>query len=293
MKKTFIASITLLACLSLHREANAGSVIDFSNFSSASGYTLLGSAQQSGNAIQLVPNSINTVGGVVFNKPVDVTSAFSASFSFSFSKSGSGDGMMFVIKNPASSGMFKYSGTNTITGLGYTGEAIGYGDRYGVPGIRQSVAVEFDSHVNNTAGLTNDTNDNHIGIDTNGSMLSLAQTAVLPDFNSISPWYAWVDYDGASLSVSVNQTGTKPAVAMLSYGTLDHPFVISNYTGSSTGLIEFTASTGGATQLTTLNSFSFAPEAGIAAVPEPSTVVLLATGVVLIEVGARKRKTAA
>ena len=293
MKKLLVASITLLACLGFHREANASSLIDFSDFSSASGYTLLGSAQKAGNTLQLVPSTINQVGGVVFNKPVDISSGFSASFSFTFSKPGAGDGMVFVIKNPASSGMFKYSGTSTITGLGYTGEAIGYGDRYGVPGIRQSVAVEFDSHVNNTvwngSQVTNDINDNHIAIDANGSMMSLAQVAVTPDFNSANPWYAWVDYDGATLSVSVNQTGEKPVVAMLSYGTLENPFIISDYTGSSTALVGLTASTGGATQTTTLNSFGFDSEGTVEAVPEPSTLALLGTGAVFAGIASRRK----
>jgi len=284
MKKLLVASITLLACLGFYHEADAGSLINFSDFSSASGYTLLGSAQKSGNTLQLVPSTANQVGGVVFSTPVDVSS-FSANFSFTFSKSGAGDGMVFVIKNPASSGMFKYSGTDTITGLGYNGEAIGYGDRYGVSGIRKSVGIEFDSHVNNTSQVTNDINGNHIAIDANASMMSLAQAAVATDFNSANPWFAWVDYDGAILSVSVNQTGIQPAMAMLSYD-IDIP----SYVGSSTGLLEFTASTGGAVQTTTLNSFGFAPMPTIGAVPEPSTLALLGTGAVLAGIVQRRKQ---
>jgi hypothetical protein len=292
MKKLLVTSIMLLACLGFHRTADAGSLIDFSDFSSASGYTLLGSAQKTGNTLQLVPSTINLVGGVFFNTPVNVSS-FSTNFSFTFSNPGAGDGMMFVIKNPASSGMFKYSGTNTITGLGYTGEAIGYGDRYGVQGIRNSVAVEFDSHVNNTvwngSQVTNDINGNHIAIDANGSMMSLAQAAVATDFNSANPWFAWVDYDGAILSVSVNQTGIQPATAMLSYGSIETPFVISDYTGSSTALVGFTSSTGGAVQTTTLNSFGFSPISEIGAVPEPSTLALLGTGALLVRTASRRK----
>lgn len=288
MKKLLVASITLLATLGFHRAANAGSIINFSDFSSASGYTLLGSAQKAGNTLQLVPSTINQVGGVVFNTPVDV-SGFSANFSFTFSKPGAGDGLVFVIKNPASSGMFKYSGTNTITGLGYNGEAIGYGDRYGVPGIRNSVAVEFDSHVNNSvwngSQVTNDINDNHIAIDANASMMSLAQAAVATDFNSANPWFAWVDYDGTTLSVSVNQTGIQPAIAMLSYD-IDIP----SYVGSNTGLLEFTASTGGAVQTTTLNSFGYAPMPTIGVVPEPSTLALLGVGAVFTGIASRRKE---
>ncbi|TNJ39222.1 PEP-CTERM sorting domain-containing protein [Chlorobaculum thiosulfatiphilum] len=278
MRKTVIVSIALLASLGLHGNAEAITEISYNDFSSSSDYTLLGSAQKVGSTLQLVPNTANVVGGVFFSTPVDASS-FSASFSFTFSNPGGGDGMVFVIKNPESSGSYKK------TGLGYTGEAIAYGDRYGVPGIRNSVGVEFDSHKNNTADVTNDINDNHIGIDTNASMLSLAQVPVTLDFNSANPWYAWVDYDGTTLSVSVNQTGTQPDKPMLSYGTSENPFVISDYTGSSTALVGFTASTGGAYQTTTLNSFSF----DSTPVPEPSTLALLGTGAVFAGIASRRK----
>lgn len=282
MKKLLAASITLLICLGFHHDADAETLINFNDFSSDSGYTLLGTAKKDGNKLQLVPSTINQVGGAFFNTPVTVSS-FSTRFSFTFSNPGAGDGMMFVIKNPESSGSYK------TTELGYTGEAIAYGDRYGVPGIRNSVGIEFDSHYNTTAGVTNDINGNHIGIDANGSMLSLAQVAVASDFNSANPWYAWVDYDGAILSVSVNQTGIQPATAMLSYGSIETPFVISDYTGSSTALVGFTASTGGAVQTTTLNSFGFDSVGTGEAVPEPSTLALLGTGAVFAGIASRRK----
>jgi hypothetical protein len=281
MKRSVVASIALLACLGFHREANADSIINFSDFSSASGYTLLGTAQKVGNTLQLVPSSAYSTGGVFFNTPVDVSSGFSASFSFTFSKPGAGDGMAFVIKNPESNG--------SNGGLGGYGEQLGYATRYSVKGIDKSVAVEFDSHVNNTVGTTSDINDNHIGIDANASVLSLEQVAVVPDFNNVNPWYAWVDYDGASLSVSVNQTGERPVVAMLSYGTLENPFIISDYTGSPTALVGFTSSTGGATQTTTLRTFGLEQMTGFEAMPEPSTLAFLGTGALFASITSRRK----
>jgi hypothetical protein len=278
LKKAVTIVITLLASLGLHGNAEAIPEISYNDFSSTSGYALLGSAQKVGSTLQLVPSMQNVVGGVFFNTPVDISS-FSASFSFTFSNPGAGDGMVFVIKKQGSNGTY----TN---GLGFTGEAIGYADRYGWKGINNSVGVEFDSHTNDTPGVTNDTNnDNHIAIDTNASVLSLTQVAVKPDFNSANPWYAWVDYNGKTISVSVNQTGTKPATAMLSYGTTGTPFLISDYVGPSTGLVGFTASTGGAFQTTTLRSFSY----DSAPTPESPTWALLATGALIAGIAARKK----
>ncbi len=77
---------------------------------------------------------------------------------------------MFVIKNTASSG-------SNIDGLGGVGGAMGYGttsretNEHTSTGIGQSVGIEFDNWTNSQYS---DPNNNHIGIDVNGSLNSVA-----------------------------------------------------------------------------------------------------------------------
>ncbi|MGB7510899.1 MAG: PEP-CTERM sorting domain-containing protein, partial [Pelodictyon phaeoclathratiforme] len=270
----FFIMIAVLAGVLLQDNAKAGTVLTYNDFSSTSGYGLLGSATQNGNVLQLTSNTpLNQVGGVFFTSPVDVSS-FNALFTFEFSSGGAGDGLVFVIKNMNSTG--------TNSGLGGNGEALGYADRYGYKGFSNSVGIEFDSHINPSP--VNDISANHIGINTNASVISLVQSNVLSDFNSAIPWHVWVDYDGAVLSVYINQTNIKPVSASLTGGSSVTPFIIKDYVGSSTGLMGFTASTGGATQITKLLSFNYnSPN------PEPSTYVLMGVGALIAGMVARRK----
>lgn len=282
MKKSLVASLALLACLGFNHDADAETLINFNNFSSDSGYQLFGAAQRVDNSIQLsTQGTKNTAGAIWFNTPVDVTN-FNVAFSYTFSGAelNGADGMVFVIQNPNSS---KY--------LGGIGGAIGYGGTIingaEQPGITNSVGVEYDSWRNDERG--DNGSSNHVGINVNGSSVSLVQSSVSPTFNGTGTWYSWIDYDGMTLSVYVSQSDTKPGSPTLTYGSSASPFVISDYTGSSTGLVGLTASTGGVTQTTTLNSFGFDSEGTVEAVPEPSALALLGTGAIFASIVSRKK----
>ncbi len=267
VKNTLILSISLLAAFLLHGNAVAGTVVNlnYNDFSSTSGVTLSGGATQVGNALQLSTQGVGyDAGGVFFNKPVSVSS-FNAEFTFQFSNTNGADGMAFVIKNSGSSG----TGTG---GLGGIGGALGYGS------INKSVGIEFDSSKNTAKGY-NDIDANHIAIDTNGSMISLAQLTVSPIFNGTGVWHAWVDYDGSLLSISTSQNGVKPGTAMLS-----QKMDIQSIVGSPTALVGFTAATGSNTQTTQLLSFSESSPT-----PEPSTYVLMSVGAVIAGIAARRK----
>ena len=279
MKNTVTVSIALLATLSLHHDANAETLIKINDFSSGSGYQLKGVAQEVDKSIQLSTEgdaNKNTVGAIWFDTPVNVTN-FNVAFSYTFSggQFTGADGMVFVIQNP-----------DSPTYLGGIGGAIGYGgvriNGVEQPGITKSIGVEYDSWTNTERG---DISSNHVGINANGSSVSLVQSTVSPTFNGTGTWYSWIDYDGTTLSVYVSQLNAKPGSPTLTYGSSASPFVISNYTGSPTGLVGFTASTGGNTQTTTLRSFSL----DSTPVPEPSTLALLGTGAVFAGIASRRK----
>jgi len=265
MKTTLKSFMVMLACIGLPARAMA-TVISYNDFSSTAGLTLGGSAVQQGGNIRLTSLSPTfQAGGVFSNTAVDINN-FSASFTFQFSGNSTpfqADGMAFVIRNPGS------------LSLGSTGGYLGYGGTDKSNSIVNSVAIEFDNYQNPL-----DPAGDHIGIDTNGSVTSLVTAPVSSAFNGAGTWYAWVDYNGTTLSVSANNTGLKPGTAMLSKN-ID----IASTIGSSAAYVGFTAATGVWTQNQDLQSFHYNSDP----VPEPSTLLLTGIGGVLI-IGVSRKK---
>jgi len=218
--------------------------------------------------LQLTDNNIADpsyqIGAAYSTSPVGIVT-FNATFSFEFFGTypghGSADGIVFVIKNPASVIAGGDGG-----GLGYGTIATGNGSYTGIP---NSVGIEFDNWYNPEVG---DPSSNHIGINVNGSPVSQATVDIYPEFNGNGPWYAWVDYNGRDLSVSVSQTELKPVVPMLSCNIGNLQTVI----GSSAAMIGFTGSTGWATQTHQVRSLYYNDPP--LPVPEPGSMVLLGVG---------------
>lgn len=149
--------------------------------------------------------------------------SFSTYFSFRFSEQwvDGADGLVFVVQTQANN-------------VGSWGGGIGY------EGIEDSVGIEFDSWFNEEYG---DIDDNHVGIDLDGSILS--------DPVATLPWqlddpaavhHAWVDFDGTTdtLEVRVAQTATRPAAPFLTK-VVDLETVL----GSTDAFVGFTSATGG------------------------------------------------
>jgi hypothetical protein len=222
--------------------------------------------------LQLTDNSLSDpeyqIGSAYSISPVGIET-FNATFSFQYSGTypahGSADGIVFVIKNPASATSGGDGG-----GLGYGTITTGNGSYTGIP---NSVGIEFDNWYNPEVG---DPSSNHIGINVNGSVVSQGTVDISPEFNGSGPWYAWVDYDGSLLSVSVNQTNLKPDSAMLSYNIGNIQSVID----SPAAMVGFTGSTGWATQTQQVLSLDYNDPPR--AVPEPGAVTLLGVGGVLL-----------
>ena len=123
---------------------------------------------------------------------------------------------------------------NVSSSIGGGGGGLGY------QGIGASAGVEFDTWNNGNDGSTiNDSDSNHLGIDTNGSVFSLAQIPVAPNFDNGALWTAWIDYDGTNLEVRTNTTGVRPVGANLSLA-LNIPALL----GGSTAFVGFSAGTG-------------------------------------------------
>ena len=115
----------------------------------------------------------------------------------------------------------------------------GFGGGIGYAGIDQSLGVEFDTYNNGSNNKEN--NGNHIGININGDVNSVASQPVANRLNNGNIWSVWVDYNGVSdvLEVRISETNLRPSTAFLSY-TIDLPNILT----TNNAFIGFTSGTG-------------------------------------------------
>jgi hypothetical protein len=272
MKTRLLTTLLTLGIFCISSQANAVPVLNSVTLDDIAPTPGSSATKLSDGVLQLTDNSVTDptyqIGSAYSTSPVGIET-FHATFSFqysdSFSGHGSADGIGFVLKNPDSATAGGDGG-----GLGYGAISTDNGVYTGIP---NSVGIEFDNWYNSEV---NDPSGNHIGINVNGSVVSVATLDISPEFNGTGPWYAWVDYNGSVLSVSVSQTDQKPDSAMLSY-TIGN---IKSVIDSPSAMVGFTGSTGWATQTQQVLSFDYNDPPG--AVPEPGTLVLLGVGGVLV-----------
>lgn len=198
--------------------------------------------------------------------------SFSTKFSFNFNQqfSGGADGLVFVVQTVS----------NTAGGAG---GGIGYA------GLPKSVGVEFDNW-NNGAGDGN--SDNHIGIDLNGNVNSVAINTSLPVIlDSGKDLFSWIDYNGATdlLEVRLSSVNSRPVSSLLSY-TVDLAAIL----GTPNAFVGFTSGTGAAGANHDVLSWefrdTFAPVDVPKSVPEPMSLVLVGVGLAGIVAARRHRR---
>ncbi|MEM6574293.1 MAG: choice-of-anchor Q domain-containing protein, partial [Pseudomonadota bacterium] len=213
------------------QDAGGPSEVVFFDFPDLADFTTRGSTTlvdnqsplQPGNEILLAgSNAGGTVGSAYLTNPVDVTSDFEALFSFRIVPGSGGnaaDGLTITF-------------TDDPTLLTDGGGALGIGsfDDLGQPGYQPAgpqvpgVSVEFDTWLNGEGVGANELDEDHVGINVNGSMDSIAvqyfgSRGVLSSGNR---WNVWLDYDADTNLLEVRlaeQSGltvTRPALPNVS-----------------------------------------------------------------------------
>lgn len=265
----------------------AGTILNYSNFSSTAGLTLTGSATTTGSpaVLRLTPASTNQAGAAYSSSAVTLgaNATFSTQFQFQFTNAGGvdpADGMTFVL-------------AASPNGLGGGGGGMGYG------GVPNSVAIEFDTYNNGSANsfgfspLEPDSS-NHVAIDTNGTITDTATTNVYGigscGFSNGTPaqspntaagcmsngdiWTANISYDGTSLSVSL----LDPAKGFTFNALTNQPINIAALLGTTTAYVGFTSSTGAGWENHDILNWTLANTAAVTTpTPEPTTFLLFGT----------------
>jgi MYXO-CTERM domain-containing protein len=276
------AAILLAAAAPL--AADAATVINFTNFSNCATLQLNGNAACVSNVLRVTPATFSQSGSAFSLTliPLGPGNSFSTVFSFRISNSGGAgdgdglgaDGLTFTVQPNAAT-------------AGGGGGGIGY------QGIPNSVALEFDTWNNGVAA--GDPDGNHVGVDVNGSVFSVATAPIATRMNDGNVWWAWIDYDGATLTLRVSQSAVRPASPTLSYAVN-----LASVLGTTQTYVGFTSGTGAAfgdhDVLTwqfdnTFNPFGASP----AVVPTVSPAMLAGIALALAALGAaalRRRRRA-
>jgi len=210
--------------------ALAATVFNFANFNNCTTLQINGNAACTGGVLRVTPAQFNQSGSAFSTTliPLGAGAQFSTFFSFNINASGGSsdgdglgaDGIVFVVQPVAST-------------VGGSGGGIGY------QGIPTSLGVEFDTW--NNGGGFGDPDGNHVGIDLNGSIVSVLTASVSPRLNNAATWYAWIDYDGTTLTLRVSPTSSRPATPTLSYAVN-----LATVLGTTQAYVGFTSGTGSA-----------------------------------------------
>jgi len=266
--------ILAVAVATLLPAAAQATTLVYTDFSNTAGLQINGGAAAvndgSRDVLRVTNANFSQAGSVFSTSPITFSSnySFSTRFTFNFNGAGNGgaDGLVFVIQPNANN-------------VGGAGGGIGY------QGIGNSLGVEFDNWFN--SGF--DINDNHIGINLNGNIASVASIASPFALDAGQDYTAWIDYDGSTqmLEVRFGNSNVRPLAALLSYN-VDLAAVV----GNPQAFVGFTSGTGAAYANHDVVNWEFRDTfAPITGVPEPTTWAMLILGFGLVG-GAMRRRAA-
>ena len=226
-----------------------------------------GSATETSGILRLTPAANSQTGSAFISTPFSINSStsFNTYFQFRIHSGNGADGLTFILQNAAAA----------ENALGAGGGNLGYA------GINNSIAVEFDTFFNSSW----DPNNNHTGINLNGSVTSIGTSTGVPNLDSGSSLFVWVDYDALSdlLEVYVASVNTKPNAPVL-FATVDLTLV------GPQAYVGFSAATGGLNNVHDIEVWSFATAQGeTIPVPTLSVWALVILALLLPLVVARRR----
>jgi hypothetical protein len=253
--------------------------LHFNDFSNTAKLQINGNAASvntgSRTVLRVTPSKIGQAGSVFSTTPIALSNAYSFSTRFTFNinqqYNGGADGLVFVVQPNAND-------------VGGGGGGIGF------DGIPHSLGIEFDTWDNTFNGVNEGTSPaNHIGVDLNGNINSVALAPSPYDLDSGTDLTAWIDYNGSTKSLEVRLANSlaRPGTALITYG-VDLASVI----GNPNAFVGFTSGTGAAAANHDLVSWDFidnyAPISG--AVPEPATWAMMIVGFGAAGYAMRRRK---
>ena len=256
--------------------ASAASIV-FNDFADTSGLTVNGDAAaftaRGRTVMRVTPTAFFKSGSVFSTSPIAFgpSYGFSTRFTFNFNdpRGGGADGLVFVIQPNSNS-------------IGGSGGGIGYG------GIGNSLGVEFDNF--NNIPIDSGSH-NHIGVNLNGSLLSVAQNSRLPfALDSGVDLTSWIDYNRATqmIEVRLNNSNVRPLAALLSYR-----FDLAATIGGPNAFVGFTSGTGGGSANHDLVNWEFRDSfipIGVSAIPETTTWMMALVGFGLVGGAIRMRR---
>ncbi|MEO8622230.1 MAG: PEP-CTERM sorting domain-containing protein [bacterium] len=224
----------------------------------------------SGGALQLInddygsSSSAFTTGTFDFSALSAWSTSFRLHYAFTSDVNGwgvGGDGIAFVMQ----------SGAATATGVG--GGSMGY------EGINNSIAVAFRSFWDDVLIGENGVLNGASPFIANSAGLSTGSSGPSTDFFA----QVLLSYDGAG-GLSLSYTPTSGS------GVFSATHAVDVSSLGSTVRLGFTGGSGSATQLAEVDNWSVTGLSPTTVTPEPASMVLMATGIVVVVGAARRRK---